>query len=335
MKEKELKAALQTIEAFTSLAVVSAYLKDKDVAHSAQSWKQMIDERIRPRLEDGRLTDLDIRALLREAEDFGRQHVFFFERSSSATDHSLFDPKRFRQSLKKAGWEQYESGLHIVHGTPSTFSVSDVLLDDGKFSIKFVEPRTVELDVREVANDAIVTRHVVRVVRAIDVVRIYENGLLEICVGIEHGTPSYSKILDDLWVLVSDFFDVKSFRPMDLQKLKRKVTVGANEAVKKLVRLTKAESHDADGNKQSLAAGRVGGSLLDHGSIRETLTSFANGKQVRTASASFGFLAQSSGVPSKQINVIATKEVNELIVVRNCTSKDYEYVRDNVARLAK
>src|SRR5579862_7261548 len=84
MDTASLNRALLAIQNGSSIVAVSEFLRSKNVRHSAGSWEQLKNERILPAVEAGELSDDDIRMLVREAEDFGRQHIFFFEPTSTA-----------------------------------------------------------------------------------------------------------------------------------------------------------------------------------------------------------------------------------------------------------
>lgn len=62
----------------TSLAIVSAFLKERRLAHSAPSWDSMINNRLRPALKSRDISFEDLVELLGSVEEHGRQHVFLY-----------------------------------------------------------------------------------------------------------------------------------------------------------------------------------------------------------------------------------------------------------------
>jgi len=56
----------------TSLAVVSDFLKSKNLRFSATSWEEMKEKRILPAIRQQKISLADLKQLLSEAEEFGR-----------------------------------------------------------------------------------------------------------------------------------------------------------------------------------------------------------------------------------------------------------------------
>jgi hypothetical protein len=56
----------------TSLSVVSEFLKQKKLSHSAGSWEEMYEKRIVPNLRNKKITIEEFANLLSQAEEFGR-----------------------------------------------------------------------------------------------------------------------------------------------------------------------------------------------------------------------------------------------------------------------
>src|SRR5579864_6233442 len=125
-----LDRALAAIRRGSSLSAVSEFLRGKGVSHSAGSWEQMFERRIQPALDSGKLSDNDIRMLLREAEDFGRQHVFLYEPTSENTDDpvSLTKAERVKRFLRRRGWESLIDSVKVV-GMPAGIEAVDIHFD--------------------------------------------------------------------------------------------------------------------------------------------------------------------------------------------------------------
>src|ERR1700721_634695 len=78
LPEEELAVAIRLLKKNSSIHAVSSFLKRRSLAFSAGSWDALLSIRLKPALERGALTREDVLALIRESEEFGRQHVFLF-----------------------------------------------------------------------------------------------------------------------------------------------------------------------------------------------------------------------------------------------------------------
>ena len=63
----------------TSLAVVTDFLKSKNISSSAGSWDEMKEKRLLPALQQQKITVADLKRLLSEAEEFGHNHIFLYQ----------------------------------------------------------------------------------------------------------------------------------------------------------------------------------------------------------------------------------------------------------------
>ncbi|MGO9988931.1 MAG: hypothetical protein ACLPSY_09190 [Steroidobacteraceae bacterium] len=333
MDPAALNRALELIEARTSISTVEEFLRAKGVPHSAQSWKQLCDSRIRPAIKNGKLTDQDIRVLLREAEDFGRQHVFLYEPSSQNPDPgSLIREDTVKKFLKKKGWDGLVNSVKVV-GLPRTTELIDVHFDGGYASFKFVERRKILLQEREETRDGYRVSNVRQERRAINVVRIFDSGLLEFRIATIKGTSDYSASVDELWLLLEDLIPRDHFREKDLSKLRKCFVVNPSQEVKDLVRVRRSSGQDLDGTKFSLAMGNPSGNLLESNRAVQGIAALAGGASTsRLGHTSVGFLPQKDGGPHRELGVILAAGINEVRILPNCTQSEYEYIRGEIAK---
>lgn len=88
ISKADLGVAFDLLRKHSTLERVSHYLRVRDLPYAAGSWPAMYETRLLPLLQAGRIDRSDIVTLVREAEEYGRQHVFLFRCS-----------KRMRQNL--------------------------------------------------------------------------------------------------------------------------------------------------------------------------------------------------------------------------------------------
>ena len=92
LKEKA-ETVFELIRNACTLQVAKAFLKEKNLYHSAGAWLELFDNRILPALNVGTLTISHLNELLREVEEHGRQHIFLFKCSADRAALMLRDKR--------------------------------------------------------------------------------------------------------------------------------------------------------------------------------------------------------------------------------------------------
>jgi hypothetical protein len=326
-----LNRALTSIENGSSISAVSEFLRSRGVSHSAGSWEQLKIERIIPALKKGKLTDEDIRTLLREAEDFGRQHIFLFEPTSAASGATQpIRPDRIKRFLRSIGKEDVIDSVRVI-GLPRQTDLVDVHFDEHYVAFKFVERRRVILHERVETPDGYQVRNVPRLERAVDVVTLFDSEILEFRIATISGTQDYNAIRDELWNELQDYIPRSDFKERDLSKLRRKFVVRPSASVRSLVRVRRASGQDRDGVKFDVGMAKPTGDLLDSTAAVDGIEKLAS-PIARLGNTFLGFLPQQTGVPRRELGVHLTAAVNEISVLMNCTREEYEYIRGQIAR---
>jgi hypothetical protein len=335
LDEPTLARALATIRDRTSISAVSEFLRAKEVQHSAGSWDDLIEKRLRPALDSGALDDNDVRTLVREAEDFGRQHVFLFEPTSSGPDPAtLLKPERIKRFLKTQGWDGLVDSFSIPV-MPSDIEAVDVHFDGTYVSFKFVERRSIVLLERQETSEGYTVRRVEQHVRAVNLVRLYENGLLEFRIASIAGTLDYAKLVARFWLEVQELIARMGFREKDLSRLRKSFTVKASAATQKIVRVRRAKGQDTDGTRFELMMHRPDGDLLNSSSVAQGIAALAASNTTRLGHTSVVFLPQASGNLRREVGVIFADGINELRVLPSCTQREYDYIRGQIERHSK
>lgn len=326
-----LNLALASIESGSSISAVSEFLRSRDVPHSAGSWDQLKNERIIPAFRKGKLSDNDIRTLLREAEDFGRQHIFLFEKIGTAGDSAqAIRANRIKRYLQSIGKEHITGSVHVV-GLPDKTELVDVHFNEHYVAFKFVERRTIVLRERKDTADGYQIQNITRHERAIDVVSLFESGLLEFRIATMSGTPNYNAIVAELWEALKGFLQPSDFKEKDLSKLRRRLVVRPSSTIRSLVRVRRASGQDRDGVKFTIGMAKPSGDLLDSTAAVDGIEKLAS-PIARLGNTFLGFLPQNGGFPSRELGVHLTSLVNEISVLMNCTRQEYEYIRDHVTK---
>jgi hypothetical protein len=307
-----------------TISTISDYLKGRSLSHSANSWEELISKRLQPAFEEGALTEKDIQALLRDVEDYGRQHVFLY-RDSSGDVASLLKATEIANALKAIHWDPSKTKFAIA-GIPADVELIDVHYKDGKYlSFKFAERRELEVVEKVELPEGILHRKSLQPVRAIDVVTFLESGLLEFRVAMIKGTKDYAAVVEVLWDKLSSFLPRDQFGEKDLSKLRRKFTIKPTETVRKIVRVRSTTGIHEEGAKFT---SNPTGDLMKAEDTVQGMAAFGGKNTARLGHMSVVFLAQKEGqIPQRDLGVIFTDAVNELRIIPRCTQREFEYLR--------
>jgi hypothetical protein len=290
----------------------------------------LFEKRLRPAIEKKALKEEDIRDLVREAEDFGRQHVFLFEPVENGPDpKSLLKTSRVKKFLDNGGWSEHVN-VFSLPVMPADIEANDIHFDGTYASFKFVEPRTIVLLERQETPEGWLIKRVPQQHRAIDVVRLQDNGLLEFRIQSIQGTVDYVAIVERLWIQMLGFIAKNDFREKDLSGLRRAFTVKPTAAIRKLVRVRRARGQDADGTGFDVHTRRPDGDLLKSVKASQSMAAWS-GSTAHLGHTSVGFLPQEDANLHREIGVIFPDSVNELQVLSNCTRLEYEYILENIS----
>ena len=218
----------QLLQQVTSIQIVSDFLKKKGLNHSAQSWDKLFNVRLLPYLESREITVDDLVALLRDAEEYGRQHVFLYSCKELKADE-LMSRNRVESILKKLGIEELLESPRIID-QPSTPTITDIRWESERnnkaFVIKIVEQRVYHklLEETALADDIFIKKYQKVKERAVNLFKLHCDGLLEIRLASHTNSSNYSRDLNNLKKIVEDFVTVDmDFSQYSLARAKEQI----------------------------------------------------------------------------------------------------------------
>lgn len=324
-----LRLLMELIERATSLSVVRDFLKARNLPHSAGSWEDLRTKRIFPAYDEGKVTLADLHGLLRRTEGFGRQHVFLFKCPPERAAVMIAE-KRIRQVLQENPIATL-GGDPLVVDLPEQPTIVDVqfVAIDGVQTVSFkeVEKRTSRKLTSEVNDRAAMTLTKVYTYehqRAINVVRLWENGLLEVRIASRDSATKYKEDLADFLYRLRAVLPRSEFRDMSLGDLKKNLWEKRIE-LQDILKFSTYTLRDDEG--MSLRANTVLSSDDLAGSERiakslaefDTETSYCSESNVY-----FKIPKGDDGI--KEIHVLLNGEDNEFAMTAAMTEEEYEYV---------
>jgi hypothetical protein len=172
-------------------------------------------------------------------------------------------------------------------------------------------------------------------VRAVNVIRIHDDGLLEMRIYSHRATGGrYKDDLPMMWGLLSGLADFDDYEELSL--LTAKQTIWEKRAeLKGILRFSRASLRDKSGTTMDCAVGSFDADLFDDDAAEAGLSIFHKKGRAYCDRHNLWWLTQRSGIPSKDVHVLLSGEENEFAVTMQCVREDYEYVLAELRRLNK
>lgn len=328
-RAEKLRLLLLLIERATSIAVVRDFLKSRGLQHSAGSWEDLRTKRILPAYDEGLVSLADLQALLRRTEGFGRQHVFLF-RCPEDRATQMVAKDRVSRVLRENSFSEIGADPLVVD-LPDQPTFVDVHFAEAEsvqnVSCKEIEKRTSRKLTSEVTDTTAQTLTKVYSYehqRAINVARLWANGLLELRIASRDSSTRYKDDLAQFFYRLRSIFPRTEFKEVSLGDLKKNLWDKRLE-LQNLVKFSTYTLRDDEGmslrantalNSDDLAGSeRVAKSLAEF----DTETTYCSDSNVY-------FKMVEGGETIKEIHVLLNGEDNEFAVTAAITEEEYEYV---------
>jgi hypothetical protein len=330
---EKLSLLLKLIERATSIAVVRDFLKSRNLPHSAASWDDLRTKRILPAIDDGRLSLEALQALLRSTEGFGRQHIFLFKCPPDRAV-AMIAEERVRSLLLDKGVGEAEHDPLVVDLPPEpTFVDVRFRKVSGlkSLTLKEIEKRTSKKLTSETTDDEAMTfTKVYRVEhqRAINVARLWDNGLLEVRIASRDNATRYRDDLAHFFNRLKPIIPRNEFAEISLRLLKKNLWAKRVE-LQHLVKFSTYTLQDDEGMSLRANAVLSTDDLAGSERIAKSLAEF-NAETVQCSDSNIYFKIVEKGETVKEIHVLLNGEDNEFAVTAAITEEEYEYVLHQV-----
>ena len=323
-----------------TLDQVSNLLKQKGLDHSAPSWEEMINRRLKPYLHDKSLSTEDLLLLLREVEEHGSQHVLLYRLSRNETFGSLFDENELERRLVEApGWPMVGEASFV--NLPDKPTIVEVRRDwkEGHPSVivKIVEKRIHKRRKgTEQDKGDLIVRYSQEVYRAVNVVRISADGLAEVRVFSHKEAASYEGealgILHRLAPLVS----VTKWESLPLNKLRNNLLdPKKRNEMKKHFKLRHTQQRDANGNRLQAAVGILSSDIYEAQGLIGSLDLFGQEKNASHCDRAAVYL-QPARSNEREIAVVlhgdTNGQPNEFSIGSRISRQEYEHILQSIIK---
>ncbi|GKX35804.1 MAG: hypothetical protein MnENMB40S_34220 [Rhizobiaceae bacterium MnEN-MB40S] len=320
----------EVLENQTTLDALRTFLREKKLPHSATSWAKMIADRVEPALSSGSITWEELIGLIRDAEEHGNKHVrlYYFD------DNHLDELRDSIKSKVVAAWAKDKgfpgSGEYVFAAYPPDPIVIEVRTGDGEdtdaliLKIARTEHRRKRGILTEIDGEEVYLAPRVPF-RAVDVLKIHTNGLIEIRLDPRTEPPiSYSGTANAVLSQVSGLVNVTRIAELSLGIAKNSFSdqQKKQQAVENFELYETQHKNDRGDRIQSSSQADQGG-ILTSDVMTKVIKQFTVGdpeaycEKVRV-SYNFGKV--------KKINAILSEDSNEIIFTAGLSREEYDEV---------
>lgn len=167
--------------------------------------------------------------------------------------------------------------------------------------------------------------------RAVNVVRLFEFGLLEVRIA-SHSSKKYEGDIRRVLRVVKDFLPEGIFRELSLKKAKIELWSNTDKYADTIC-FSNSCFRSTDGGTLTAAAGTEDGDLLSNPMVSDVLPHVKTG-DAYCESSNLYWLPQEGRLPSNKVHVILPDLRNEFAVPASCSKADYEHVFDAIRTLS-
>ena len=349
--QEELKLLWNVLRDNVSLPPIRALLKERNLPYSAPG-EALFRDQILPALlpppsqatepvettegaeevqEAGSkvptLEEQDLIQLLRDHEEYGSQHVFLYECDAKRA-RQLLSEQRVRQELAA---RQLAGLLECprVLDKPLEPTLVDVRFENTdapkSFTLKAVEKRIYQVQERPDPFTVIVRQEEER---AVNVMRLHASGLLELRIAAFRSGGSYNTAQATLWGLAGDVLPMADFAPVDLVPLRRSLWQRRNRLLGRL-RFRTVRVRTPKGTVVTFATGEPDDNLAqDKAAVDAIEEILKSGGAIDEINAYW--LALDALRLDRDVHMLLSGQLNELVILGRCSKADHSYVLDRV-----
>lgn len=322
---------LTLIQEQSTVRDFSSFLKSRGLAGGA-TWSDLHD-RARSALQNNRLSEKDLSEFLSEAEEYGRQHVFLYRVKGIPI---LPSRRKIESWLQQHGALGTLAEAQVVE-KPNEPMIAEVRRDPAKggdvFVIKIVETRTYDafLGIEELGGGRYSRQYQREEVRAVNVIRVHSDGILEIRIFSHRGgSTDYGKQLAEIWTLIGDLVKPTEALPLSLVKAKKHL-YESRHGLEDTVSFSSTLLRNSAGVNVTAACGRQQ-SLFSDDATDAGLQTMTTKGEAYCDEHNLWWLKQKKGRPTQDIHVMMAGEPNEFAVPQQCSRADYEHVLSEIRR---
>lgn len=320
---KNADLVMQLLEQVSTKDVVINFLKKKSLHHSG-TWLELREKRILPAIESGKVSLPELIELLSEAEETGRQHVFLYQLPEILFkgDFSVANLKAKVQSSKFSSLVDEP----VILDKPDNLTLNQINFTSQAVTFKAISTRVSYGPSNDrIENGKLIKEYDIQKTRAVSLLKIHENGLCEVRISSKSSSVGYGEDIREFLRLLNSIFDWEKITayPVNLAKAKSNIW-DQRESLREQVRFSDATLTNGLSVLRA-ATGTREADLLDDEQVSGTVKTFVGDNVCCDSNNIFLRPMQGQSSPTKEIHILMTGEINEVIMTTSCSTADYEY----------
>lgn len=322
----------------TNQQTVRDFLKSKGVPVSAANWDDLYDKRILPALNELKFSVVDLRTLLQQVEEYGRQHTFLFQCAADRAQ-ALMAPARIRKIAQEEGVEDLLS-TPLDLELPDQATIVDIRLfqpDPAKIpaslTIKIVEKRMIRTFNSETIDRAagvITKNYSFTEKRAVNIATLNHEGLLELRIASQDTQTKYTNLVRELLSKIRKFIPHDGFNWVSLNNAKTKILTDRAKLSDEIRYSNSTARNDLGAVMQISSSSQDDNLSSDDGSMAALDSFLASDGHVTGTNV---YVKIPDTDPQREIHLLISGDVNEFAIPVACSAEEYSYVRGKVITL--
>ena len=312
-------------------------LRSAEISAIGASWEELISSTLRPSLKDGSFKTMDAVRLLHEVEEHGNQHVFVYS-IEPKTISPLFDLRSLKSILAAANLDSVMENPLLLD-KPKKRTVAEVRWDDLDGEKTFVLKQVMKHEHNELVNSGtdssgqLVRRYNKVEERIVDLLRVSQNGQVEVRLSRRTSESNYNDFLTHFWNSVSSFLAVTDTKEVSLTKAKNYLLQSSTN-LSHLVRYHASTLGNDYGYSAKFATGTKDDDLTTDSACKTGVDAFYS-HHGHCSELNISLKKQTNGIPSRDIRVRIGGHINEFVLTQRCDRSEYEYVVAQIRKFNK
>ena len=321
----KLNQIYKLLQETTSKEIVQNFLKNKGL-HYSGTWEEVYSKRIIPAIEANQITEDDLIELLRDSEEYGRQHIFLYKCEPTIAK-KIIDQTRVKGILEKNNLADLLTTPSILD-MPDKPTFSDIRWDtaniDLAMTIKSIETRRVKQFLGEIKDGFKFSLNYEYVPeRVVNIAKLSHDGNLEIRLQSNSNSNKYENELKKFRDYLEFLIPQEHFSEVSLKNAKTIISTNP-EKFHEVLRVNDSVLENDLGNTLRGVTGSKEMDLNSDDATTDSLRSFLK-KDGFCTKSNIWFIAKDNTL-SSDVHVILAGEINEIAIPANCTKLEYTYV---------
>ncbi len=304
----------------------------KDIRITAENKSDLIERNLRAALDSGGIAPERVYDAIRDAEENGDQHIFYFKpRSRAVRDSMRLEP--LGEKLWGKNWQE-KKNFPTANTPDEGFDYADFRSLDQKPNHWILKVYGQMMYERYTGNDEeednkVYKEFVRENLRVVLVARWNPPDLLELRIQRDESRRRISSWLETLWTMLGPAVRRTDFDPWDLKQARKRI-IEEEDKYKDIYSFRDTRLVDPHSTHASFEPHQTDGYLFASVEAKEAIQGLLDANSECTH-LSVTWLPREDGTPSIELRtLLGDREPHEVVVYSHCKARDVDYVTDKL-----